>query len=315
MQYHSCSQIERFSLSAVELITNNNALRICCEISDEIQGVSLDKNAEEILERIIKLREDLISLGKQFENNNQISKKLKGCINCPQFRVGDYYEKDYISYINLSMYPAPCQCKCIYCNFHNDNKFMRIDEKHIKYYNRLFETLELMINDGLISSDSEWQISSGEITIHPFKKRILDLVRDYKVTFYTNCFIFDKDIADILQKNSSAKINLSIDAGTGNSWKKVKGYNNFNKMLENLQMYSSKSLPSQITLKYIILPDINDSIEDFDGIVDIMKRLKTKHLIISRDLNSKHKEKDLLKANILAEILKENGLGYELTLY
>ena len=42
------------------------------------------------------------------------------------------------------------------------------------------------------------------------------------MSFYTNAFIYDEDIANILKKNKNARLNISIDAGTPQTWKKIK---------------------------------------------------------------------------------------------
>lgn len=111
------------------------------------------------------------------------------------------------------------------------------------------------------------------------------MTRGESVIFYTNAFIFDKDIARELHDNPQATINLSIDAGTADTWRKVKGVDNFNHVLDNLIAYRKASARAgQIILKYIIMPGINDSEEDFRAFVDIVKALNAR-FYFSRDLN------------------------------
>ena len=67
---------------------------------------------------------------------------------------------------------------------------------------------------------------------------------------------------------------LSIDCGTPETWRKIKGFNNFDKAIENLEKYREYTTrPNQIRFKYIILPGINDSADDYEGLIEIMKRL------------------------------------------
>ena len=148
----------------------------------------------------------------------------------------------------------------------------------------MFNAIQWAESTGMIAADAIWQVASGEIAIHPYKDKILKLVRDKNVRILTNSFIYDEGVAEILNENCLASINLSIDAGTSKTWNKVKGVNNFDNVLKNLEKYSACSIrPEQVTLKYIILPGINDNLEDYQGIIDIMKQLKIKKLIISRD--------------------------------
>lgn len=126
-----------------------------------------------------------------------------------------------VHYVNLSMYPAPCQCKCIYCAIQRDKKFMNAStEEAKKAYDKLFEMLEYAVEHEIIAPDARWQVSSGEITIHPYKDRIIELVKNKSSIFYTNCFLFDEKIAGILHDNPNSAINLSIDAGLPQTWKK-----------------------------------------------------------------------------------------------
>ena len=77
------------------------------------------------------------------------------------------------------------------------------------------------------------------------------MVKGKTANFYTNAFVFDEDIAQNMHNNPNSFINLSIDAGTPQTWKKVKGFDNFDKVTDNLvKYYVNCARPGQITLKY-----------------------------------------------------------------
>ena len=214
-----------------------------------------------------------------------------GCRKCANFCKGNWSGGDgLIHYVNLSMYPSPCQCQCIYCDIHTSGKDKEVDEERTKNaYERLFSLVELAESLGLVAENAIYQVSCGEITIHPYRQRIMSLVRGKHVCFYTNCFKYDEDIANMLHDDICSSINLSIDAGTSETWYRVKGFHNFDSVLSNLQKYKSKCAGTeQITFKYIVLPGINDSQEDYLGIVKIMEDLEIKRLVLSRDVNEKY---------------------------
>ena len=97
--------------------------------------------------------------------------------------------------------------------------------------------------------------------------------------------MFDESIAQELHDNPLAKINLSIDAGTSETWHKVKGVDNFQHVLNNLKAYRKVSQRAgQIFLKYIVCPGINDSEEDFLSFVNIVKLLDVQYVQISRNV-------------------------------
>jgi adenine C2-methylase RlmN of 23S rRNA A2503 and tRNA A37 len=153
----------------------------------------------------------------------------------------------------------------------------------------MFDFLEYADSVGAILPQAVWQVSSGEITIHPFKKRIMDLVKNRRPVFYTNCFIYDEEIAETLRTNPNSGINLSIDSGTPETWAKVKGVDNFGEVTRNLYKYASVCQnPEQISIKYINLPGINDNFNDHNGIVKILKDLNIKTISLARDTNRKY---------------------------
>ena len=140
--------------------------------------------------------------------------------------------------------------------------------------------------------------------------------------FYTNCMKYDEDIAQNLHDNPNSAINLSIDSGTPETWKKVKGIDNFDKVTENLARYYTQSARSgQITLKYIVLPGVNDIYEDYQSLMEIMKVLEVKHLTLSRDTRIKYdisrKERTKLAsaAAYLLAMCHKNGITNDMFTY
>ena len=208
------------------------------------------------------------------------------------FQEKDWDEIDgLIHFININMFYAPCQCKCIYCGQHTIDKSILDSKLNDKSFEKVINAIESMKNQCMIADDVLWQVASGEITIHPLKDRILSLINGNAARFLTNGFIFNEKIAANLGKNPRSEINLSIDSGTAKTWYKVKGVNNFNTVIDNLNKYSANSArPGQITLKYIVLPGINDNLADYQGVIEIMKVLKAEQLQISRDSRFKYSQ-------------------------
>lgn len=327
MKYKSCPAIENFFLNFNGNIdTGRKFMSLCCEHFEIRPGIALSESAQQSIESFQRQRAEIIAesvrLGLLGGSDNERN-YTNGCAKCANFLEGDYGSSDgLIHYINLSMYPAPCQCKCIYCNIHRSENGVFDKQLHADYYEKLFDTLDYAQKNGLIAKNATWQVSSGEIAIHPYKDRILDLVKDQAAVFYTNCFIFDKKVAANLTANPRSAINLSIDSGTPKTWFKIKGIDNFDVITANLLKYSnSSSRPRQIGLKYIILPGINDNIEDYLCVIEIMKTLKIKRLSISRDTrikyipNTKLKEDLISAAGYLVAILHKNEMKTDMSTY
>lgn len=288
MSYRCCCWIDRFALNINGRIdTGEPCISLCCEPLDHIPKMKFADTAEDSLRAFVG--EGLLAATEcaQVKEDDQ-RRFTAGCTKCAQFVEGNHRISPIITYVNLSMYPAPCQSRCIYCSVHQKNQSVASEAAHTAY-EKLFDMLDLAEQSGILSPNATWQISSGEIAIHPYRDRIIKLVRGKKSMFYTNCMKFDEDVAANLHENPHSAINISIDAGTPKTWEKVKGIDNFDQVLENLVKYYKSSVRAgQITMKYIVMPDINDVYEDYASLMEIMKVLEVKHLTLSQDTRKKY---------------------------
>lgn len=326
MKYYSCPMIEGFALNFNgSLEHGQNCMTLCCENIIEKPSTMLCDTPGESLEGFRRIRAELIAESIRLEliGIPEVPRHFtSGCAKCANFQLGEFNGGDgHIHFVNLSMYPAPCQSKCIYCGVHKGESGIFNKSLHAEYYERLFDLLEYAKHTGVLAPDANWQISSGEIAIHPYREQILRLVKNKQAMFYTNCFIFDELIAENLSSNPHSSINLSIDSGTPETWKKIKGVDNFEIVTDNLVKYFKSSKPGQITLKYIILPGINDNYSDYKSVVDIMKVLGVSHLTLARDTRIKYTldkglSKDLIgAAGYFVAILHKNGLTTDMYTY
>ena len=320
LKYRSCPSIEQMSLNFNGRIdTGGKCMMLCCESINHIPGTALGESSHQSIENFRRERAEVIAESVRLGllgGSDEERKFTSGCAKCANFLDGNNGNFDgLIHYVNLSMYPAPCQSKCIYCDVHCSDSGVFNKRLHAEYYEKVFDILDYALQNGFIARDAIWQVSSGEIAIHPYKDRIMDSVKSQTAVIYTNCFIFNEKVAANLRANPRSAINLSIDAGTPQTWHKVKGVDNFGAVTENLVKYfNHTTVPGQITLKYIVLPGINDTSEDYLTLIEIMKILHVKHLSISRDtrikyaIDSKQREVLIGAAGHLAAILHKNGM-------
>ena len=323
MQAFSCFMImNQYMNFNGRIDTGEKALTLCCESlpgNAHVPGVSLEGDAEDVLERFLGMRNTVITNSlKEGDRAKTVTKENSwlGCKRCVNYQKGDWQPQLMVTYVNLSMYPAPCQCRCCYCDV---AKRWENTESVQTAYEKMFAVLELAEKRGVIAPNAVWQISSGEITIHPYKERIYELVGSRRAVYYTNGFIYDEAIAGQLKRNEGSAINLSIDAGTPETWREVKGVDNFEEVCMNLADYfKASSRPGQISLKYIILPGINDSEKDYAGLMEIMDVLKVPHLTLSWDIhikygsNRKQHTALLSAAARLARHCRQNGITIDM---
>ena len=322
MGYYSCQMLEGMGLHINGRIDcGKEVIGFCCENLENIPKVAFSASPVEMLRNFVGQRGLAIAESKKCGDRSAERRFTSGCQKCGYFQNRSWASDGLIHYVNLSMYPSPCQCRCIYCGIPQQDQNAR-SEAAKAAYETLFDMLEIAENCGIIAPDAAWQISCGEIAIHPYKDRIMRLVRAKNAVFYTNCIKFDEDIAGNLHNNPNSSINLSIDAGTAQTWRRVKGLDNFEQITSNLARYYAESAkPGQITLKYIVLPDVNDIYEDYVSLVEIMKVLEVPSLLLSRDTRVKYtisqEECTTLtgEAAYLLAICGKNGISCSLSNY
>ena len=316
--YRSCNMINSSFLLFLSRIDKGlNCLTLCCEPVEDRPAIPFGNTPKESVENFIKMRKAIIE-----ESINDVSADervfSKGCLNCTSYQLGQWPENDLIHYVSFSMYPAPCQCKCFYCGDKERGNLNFTDTPEVKKgYEHTFGMLEYAKENGLIAPNAAYQIATGEISIHPYKDKILEFTKNQATIFHTNCFIFDEQIAQNLAANPRSHINFSIDSGTAKTWHKVKGVNNFSKVIENLDRYHKYSArKGQIVLKYIIFPGINDEDEDFILVIELMKRFGSQTLDLARNWNDKYSQADeenekLIQSTArLCTMLYKNNLSF-----
>lgn len=305
-----------------ELVFNGHiedeCISFCCENHTGIPKLKISDNPEKNILSVFELRHKMLEAGKRMFSNCMTDDDidiLKGCIKCPRFSIHKYPIDNKIHFINLSLYPSPCQSYCIYCEFRKNEKMINSSNHCLKKYELVFEMITSLRENEYIAADIAWQISCGEITIHPLKKQILNLVNGESVVFCTNCFRYDSDISRIISARNDNLINVSIDCGTEKTWKKMKRYGNLNGVIKTIQMYLKHCNPSQIIAKYVFIPGVNDNNDDYIGIIKILHELGIAKLVITPDFESDNIEEDLKSASVFQELLKNNEIAYEVYLY
>jgi len=306
-----------FALDGNNLVFNGateRVLGICCEVIHEatIPGVELADTPEENF----KNWGNLLAQVREESDYDLCDRKVsKACFYCLKYLPVRRKPSAKIMFVNISMYTSPCQSGCIYCGLRENGYFDMTDKENVaENYRKVIDLCNYLKENNRLDDEAAFQISAGEIAIHPFKDELLDAIGDVTTTFVSNGMKFDEGIAIKLSRNPKSRINVSLDCGTTETWKTIKRRNNFHKTLENLAKYKEYiTRNEQLELKYIVMPGINTSDEDFNGIIEIMKTLGVFKLIISRDYNESSDKRPELKKDLerLVENLIKNDLDWE----
>ena len=158
-----------------------------------------------------------------------------------------------------------CNARCIYCDSTDNLKMAKCPNSPtmVDAIKDFIDIKELHI--------FSIALSAGEITVSPYKSEIFELLNSngIKASIFSNGLLFEPYIYDSLH-NHQGSLNISLDAGTPETFHKIKGINRFQRVVENIARYSESQ--GKVELKYIFIEGINDNIKDVDGFLAICKK-------------------------------------------
>jgi wyosine [tRNA(Phe)-imidazoG37] synthetase (radical SAM superfamily) len=175
--------------------------------------------------------------------------------------------------------------KCFYCtqgHFDSDNNLPATRGENMPLAMEIEDVLAFLAflkEKDYINTNTVMELAAGEISVHPMRNRILTAVEDHPCYFYSNASVYNEKIAEILLKGRS-RIISSIDAGTRETFAKIKGVDIFDKVCENLTKYAQNGI---VELKYILLPGVNDNEHEINSLLTRCKQAKISFVSVSRD--------------------------------
>ena len=244
----------------------------CCHASSFFNPVipkfPVTENAEATIKDFLEKRNSFID---ELHGDKEL-KIAKDCADCKKLIKGRCSESDIkIKTIAISCYPSPCQARCIYCDVHTKPENSIENCKSSPYPRLIAEMISYLKTNSYIDKSCKFGVSPAEVTIMPHKKVFLDAVSGYKAFIPTNGFIFDEQLARSLKEDGST-VNVSLDSGTPETYMTIKGANNFERVLANIKKYRESGI---VSLKYIVIPGVNDGDDDIMGMVNILDELNS----------------------------------------
>jgi wyosine [tRNA(Phe)-imidazoG37] synthetase (radical SAM superfamily) len=260
----SCLSLE------TNLVIEDIKLTFCCDngISNISQSVERKPNIKASLDEFFEVRHNLIA-------KNTIGEQT-ACTNCTYLFEG-YFPANIGNAVSIISYGGgyKCNCRCIYCDRPRAIPIER--QKRFEDEFDLAEMLSYLSDIGAISNNLEIGFASTEITLDPRLDDILNIAKHYNCLFMTTGIIYNDKIAIIACKQGS-EINVSLDAGTSQTYKAIKQVDAFDRVCSTLQKYCEKG--ANISLKYIRLKD-NLSDSDLEGFFEFAKRVNAKNVTLS----------------------------------
>ena len=217
-----------------------------------------------------KVKEDAFKL----LNSNDIDKTpCKGCFYLRERKDTDVVSPTFKE-INVSHW-TQCNCGCIYCArmFHSKGKIAHWSSRS-KYYDFLPVLKELYKNELLDREKLFVTIQGGDISV---LKEFPDIFKEFQKNGYLAFFIFSNNIVyqPLIKKLMDEtpyviSFTTSLDAGCRETYKKIKRVDKFNDCVKNLRRYMKDNVQAKVIVKYILVENINDNVEEITKFINLM---------------------------------------------
>lgn len=269
--YFSCQEIE----GAITFV--HGALKMCGHVHSTNKGMPhiCEYSGGDI--PFEKIRDER----KKLTEKNQTQEDTP-CKGCEFLEKRKWEKKDYlINHITVGHY-TPCNLRCTYCYT------TKYTKEEFKIFNKppynSAESIQKLVDANVLSTNTTAWLTGGEPTMFFDFKELIEVLNknDIKTTIGTNCTL---DIIDEVKdgvRNNLIEILCSIDAGTKEKYKEVKGKDLSDKVWKNLKEYNSVN-SNNVVVKYIYM-DNNYSNEEVETFIDNCLSSGIKNISISRDI-------------------------------
>ncbi len=237
----------------------------------------------------------------------------KHCVmNQEQYIVKSDHPKHYKS---LAFYQQTCEdciSHCVYCCVGGSEKgngnasFNTLES--FSDFAKMVLSLNRMDNDFTCAIDvsERNQGQKVENAVHCIEKaELMPLV--YKIN---SCHLNYSDVLEDIMGRGLAYSVWSLDAGTAETYRKVKQVDAFERAVENVKRYIAADVfdGKFIVPKYLIVKGMNDNEDEFDAFLKLVKSLGLKTVSLSFDYRLKAEEEDMAFIRLFYEKIVRDGL-------
>ncbi|MCL2015555.1 MAG: radical SAM protein [Defluviitaleaceae bacterium] len=206
--------------------------------------------------------------------NNQRQGNPLPCDKCTLYKQGFYSKNADLStvYFLQSLPKDTCNFNCIYCAPTNNKVWRKLRDAEGATTNdviKQFAKIPQLANNEKFTI----HLANGEPLANRHANEIFSTILNTKwqLEIVSNSGIYNENFANLMEMGRVKFFNTSLDAGTKETFLKIKRVDRFDKVLENL-----RRLPLQKTnfmLKYVFLEGINDNETDIKAFYEICKEL------------------------------------------
>tara|TARA_Y100000992_G_scaffold301533_1_gene272673 strand:- start:569 stop:1867 length:1299 start_codon:yes stop_codon:yes gene_type:complete len=284
--YKTCKDLEN------SLYVAPNEIRACCKrffyegkMRGDAKLLDINGNQSPKVSDIKKARQKVFD--EIQENKNE---DCKGCVFLREVKEKPNINSN-ISYLSVEHHSV-CNLRCTYCSE------IYWGGKRSKY--NVVEFITYLSENRTLDNCDQVVWGGGEPTLDKSFEQILEAIHEkanpkiYHRVF-TNSVRLSDPIIKFLKKGL-IKIVTSVDAGTAETFKKIRGREKLENVFENLSKYA-KIDPNKVTVKYIFTEG-NIKEEELNAFVEncIKNNLQNCNYQISLNFKKSKLESDILKA-------------------
>ena len=231
-----------------------------------------------IQERIAHWKEYTTQLIDDIRNN-----RPNACSGCLHLKEGFWHKTIKLDTVSFGTnQPGDvCNYRCVYCFSEKPLERLKNDKDGFTTYEIIKQLSEMPEFD---TPKFNITLSNGEFCVNKYCNQIFDILLNNKwqVAFVTNMSTYKEKFAEFLKTGRTTKVLVSLDAGTPETYKKVKRADTFEKVIKNMKKYPLRDI--NFILKYIFLEGINDNEADIDGFYEVVKDVGCTRISLSSDL-------------------------------
>ncbi|GHV53401.1 hypothetical protein FACS1894216_11320 [Synergistales bacterium] len=237
--------------------------------------VAFDGDCESTLRKWVALRDQLIG--------NIADGVPTSCDGCSWLRDDWFPTERRIRMINWST-GGICNFNCSYCwarTLYRDRDGLKMKQEI--YAKPLHEAAERF---GLLASAVTTEYGAGELALNPERGDFMKILKSgwgyCSANTASNCSVYYEELAEAC-RDGKAYIITSVDSGTRETFKKIKGVDSFGKVRDNIKRYNDFAGYSTVQMKYIFLPGVNDNKADIEGFIELCQYTGTTTLVLAHD--------------------------------
>lgn len=213
---------------------------------------------------------------------NEESIKNSPCKNCFYLREKKYEDKISQTYnmLNISHW-TQCNCGCIYCaRMQNSKGKITYKTEKSEYYDMLPLLKELYKHELLDRENLIACIQGGDISVlKEFEPLVKEFLKNGVKRFYilSNNIKYQPIIKKLIDMDMCS-YTTSLDCASAEIYRKLKRVDKYNDSVSNLKKYAKSKNAGSITVKYIVVENINDNIQEIRNFIDLMYNIGIKNL-------------------------------------